>query len=76
MATNTQTPVNQVELPLADYDKFLDLQRRVLTCDVDPETARYEMIELLRPYLDHTPEPWETTEISLQRTVSTLNSGR
>lgn len=67
------TAVNQVELPLQDYERFLDIQHRILTHDIDPETARYEMIEILKTHMDHIPETWETTEITLARTISTLN---
>lgn len=67
---------NLVELPIYEYDLYLELQRKILTFDIEPEQARYEMIELIRPFMDHTPEPWERTEISLRKVVSNLTTSR
>jgi len=61
-------PTNTIELPLEAYERFKDLQHRVLTYEVDPEVARHEMIDLLSPYWDHLPEPWERTEVALRPT--------
>ena len=60
------SPTNKIELPLKAYEAFMELQKRILTCDVDPEIARHEMIDILSPYWDHMPEPWEATEVVLK----------
>jgi hypothetical protein len=67
-------PTGQVELPLDAYERFKDLQHRILTHNIDPEVARYELIELLSPHWDHLPEPWERIEVSLKPT--TMRGGR
>jgi hypothetical protein len=69
-------PFNTVELPIYQYDLFCELQRKILTYEIEPEQARYEMIELIRPFMDHTPEPWEKTEIVLKKVISNLTSNR
>ena len=64
--------VNRIELPIKDYERFLDLQKRILASDVTPEMARFETIEILSPYWDHTPEPWEATEVVLKPIISNI----
>ena len=67
---------NLVELPLYQYDLFLELQRKILAYDIDPDQARVEMLDLVGPFMDHTPEPWERTEVVLKKSISTLTTGR
>ena len=64
--------VNIIELPIDDYERFKDLQRKILTYDIDPDIARYEMIEILSPHWTHVPEPWERTEVRLKKVISSI----
>lgn len=61
-----------IELPAWAYERFLDLQDRILREDITTEMARYEAIEILSPFWDHEPEPWEATEIVLKRTTLSI----
>lgn len=61
------SPTNRIELPVEVYERFLDLQHRILTCEIDHEAAGNEMRDLLSPYWTHQPQPWEATEIVLKR---------
>lgn len=67
-----QPRINQIQLPIEAYDAFMDLQARILSYDVDPETANFEAIEILKHHWDHQPEPWEQTEIVLKSTATSL----
>jgi hypothetical protein len=58
-----------IELPADAFDRWLDLQHRMLTEYYDPEAAKAEAIEILSPHWTHHPEPWERTEVVLKRTI-------
>ena len=66
------SPTRRIELPLKAYEAFLDLQGRILRMEVDFETARYETIEIIAPYCDGLPEPWEASEVVLKKTPMSI----
>ena len=65
--------LNLIELPLAAYEAFQELQRKIIAADIDPEMAQYEAIEILKPYWSHQPEWWETTEIVLKKATMSIS---
>jgi hypothetical protein len=65
---------NRIELPLDAYERFKELHRQILCSEIDPDLARYEMIELLKTYWEHEPEPWEATEIVLKKAAISIST--
>ena len=65
---------NLIELPLAAYEAFQELQRKIIAADIAPEMAKYEAIEILKPYWSHMPEWWETTEVVLKKAITSIGS--
>lgn len=67
-------PTLIIALPAKDYERFLDLQQRIINYEIDPEMATYETIEILSPYWERRPEPWESTQVVLKKSIMSIVS--
>lgn len=63
---------HRVEIPVAVYERVLDLQERILSYMIEPDDAREEMMDLLAPYVTHMPDETDTTEFVLASQIISL----
>ena len=65
-----------IEVPVRVYDAIQELQHRILAYEVEADDARYEMSELLAPYVSQLPTDGDTTVIKVQHSIITFNHER
>lgn len=59
-------PTRVIWLPLNAYEAFRELQGRILAYEVDLESAKAQLQEILAPYVTSMPGPDDATVIALK----------